>query len=368
MRCLSDIELQAVAAGEAVELAQPHVAGCPRCRARVEEIRRDVRDIAAAVNTGVEVSPRLEARVREAVASREAVRGSTTLRGSLPVSVWRRPRVLLPLATAALLAVMVFGILPRFGSPTTLSASQVLGRSLETLQKAQGIEVLQYELVTTGFANGSWNIVLMVDHERPNRYRVTTMGPNGEVLSAFSQDPVRQRRSQLTRVDGRNYIVTVSSVPNPLLSLPQMAQAAVETMIGMMQATSDQKLTIVDGPTGKEYVVEIPPVAPGPSAATLDLRYARVAVDADDFRITAFEASGALLKQPFTVSFKLLNHLIAGNVSAVTTTPDGRTRPAELFDIEAGPDDVVLEGIASEHPFDELLTTLIRQIARTRTF
>lgn len=41
-----------------------------------------------------------------------------------------------------------------------------------------------------------------------------------------------------------------------------MAQAQVEAVITMMQATSDQKLTILDTPDGQQYVIQIPPVAP----------------------------------------------------------------------------------------------------------
>jgi len=358
MRCLSDVELQAVAAGEADEAAASHVEGCAQCRGRVDGIRHDLRDIAAVVNTAGAMPPRLEAQVRESIAAREPVRGSTTMRGPLPAPAWRRPRVVLALATAAVIALVVFGVLPRFGAPTTLSASQVLGRSLETLSSGKGLEMLEYELVTTGLTHGSWRIRLIVDHERPTRYHVSTIGPDGTVVGAFSQDPVRQTRTQLTRVDGRNYIVNVAGIQNPVLSLPQMAEALVETVITMMQATSGQTLTVVDGPTGQQYVVETPPVTPATSAATLDLHFARATVDADDFRIHEFEASGAILKQPFSVSFTLLNHLVLGNWQA----------SSDPFAIVPGPDDVMLEGTPSEHPVDELLTTVIRELARTRTF
>jgi hypothetical protein len=359
MRCLSDAELQAYAdheAGEAGGELAAHVAGCQTCRQRVDEIRDRVATIAAVVDSAGDLPPRLEARVRDSIASHRPVRGSTRVRAPFASPVWSRPAFISGLAIVAAVTVVVFGILPRFGAPTTLSASQVLGRSLETLSSATGIEVLEYELVADGIARGSWRIHLVIDHERPTRYRATTLGPDGEILAAISQDPVRQRRAQLVRVDGRNYVVRVTPVPNPMLSLPQMAQALAETAITMMQATSDQKLTVVEGPEGRRYVIEIPPVTATNAAATLDLQRARTVVGGTDFRIHEFEAAGTLLKQPFSISFRLIQHMTLGGM-----TPDP-------FELQAGPEDVVLEGVATDHPFDELLTTIVRELARSRTF
>lgn len=358
MRCLNDVDVQAVADGEAMEAAVAHVANCSRCGERVESIRRDLRAIAAAVNTGT-VPPRLDAWVRESAASQGTVRGSTTLRSPVHRPAWRRPPVVTAFATAAVVLMVVFGVLPRLDSPTTLSASQVLGRSLETLSSATGIEMLEYELTTDGVARGSWRIQLVVDHERPTRYRATTFGPDGQVQAAISQDPVKQRRMQLVRIDNRSYVVDVTPVPNPMLSMPQMAQALAETAITMMQATSDQKLTIVDGPEGRRYVVEVPPIAATSASATLDLHRGRTVVSADDFRIQEFEAAGTLLKQPFAISFRLLQHVVLNG--SVPMSPDP-------FELQAEPGDVVLQGVPSDHPFEELLTTLARELARSRTF
>ena len=360
MRCLDDVDLQAVADGEAREAVAAHAANCARCGERVDGIRRHLRAIASAVNTGAGLPPPLDARVRESVVSHGAARGSTTLRSPLRAPAWRRPPVMTGVAAVAVVVIVVFGVLPRLDSPTTLSASQVLGRSLETLSSATGVEMLEYELTADGIARGSWRIQLVVDHERPTRYRATTFGPDGQVQAAISQDPVKQRRMQLVRIDNRNYVVDVTPVPNPMLSMPQMAQALAETVITMMQATSDQKLTVVDGPEGRRYVVEIPPIAPPASAApTLDLHRGRTVVSANDFRIQEFEAAGTLLKQPFSISFRLLQHVVLSG--SVQMSPDP-------FELQTGPGDVVLQGVPSDHPFDELLTTLVRELARSRTF
>jgi hypothetical protein len=219
--------------------------------------------------------------------------------------------------------------------------------------------MLEYELTADGIARGSWRIQLVIDHERPTRYRATTFGPDGEVHAAISQDPVKQRRMQLMRVDNRNYIVDVTPVPNPMLSMPQMAQALAETAITMMQATSDQKLTVVEGSEGRRYVIEVPPVAATNAAATLDLHRARTVVSASDFRIQEFEAAGTLLKQPFSISFRLLQHVVLSGLVQMSPDP---------FELQTAPGDVVLQGAPSDHPFDEMLTAVIRELARSRAF
>jgi hypothetical protein len=106
-----------------------------------------------------------------------------------------------------------------------------------------------------------------------------------------------------------------------------------------------------DGPEGREYVVETPQVAARAGATTLDLSHARIIVSADDFRVHEFEGTGSVLKQPFSVSFRLLHQDIVDASLAD-------------FTIESGPDDVVLDGLPGEGPVEELLTTIIREVAR----
>src|SRR5688572_29968448 len=106
MRCLNEVELQRCADGEGDRAAAAHIEDCAACRARVEAIRRDLRDIGAAIESTGQVPARLEARVRESIASPSPVRGSTRLRAdaSARQAIWRRPRVVLALATAAVIA------------------------------------------------------------------------------------------------------------------------------------------------------------------------------------------------------------------------------------------------------------------------
>ena len=355
MRCLTDVEIRALADNEGAAAAAAHADECAVCAARLAEARRAMGAVASMLHSEGTLPPPVEGRIRRAITSSPERRGSTVLRATPPPRGFARG--LVPAAAAAVVvAVVVFGILPRFDVPATLSASQILGRSLETLSAAKGVELLEYEVVAAGTVQGRWRVEHLIDHAVPTRYRVATYTEDGAIEAALSQDPARGRRSQLVRAGGRNYIVTVGSIPHPILSLPQLMQAFVETSITMMQATSDQKLTVVEGPAGKQYVIEIPAVRPARSAATLDLHHARAVVDAADFRIREFAAGGTLLRQPFDVSVRLLRR----NVRA---SPD--VSPAE-FEIVPGPDDVVMQGVAAEEPFRELLDTILRDYAAAR--
>jgi hypothetical protein len=353
MGCLTDADVQAVADDEATELARTHAAGCDRCRDRVNDRRQLVAQLVS-LEANDDLRPGFEGRLRAAVDSGRAVRGATVLRDS-PAGSWRRAGLVSAVATAAVIAVVVFGALPHLGAPTSLSAAEILSRSLKTLTAATGIERLEYELIVTGVAEGGHRIEHLIDHEHPTRYRLMEYGSDGLVHSAIAQDPFSGRRSQLVRMDGQNFIVTVTT-SQPLPSVPQMAQAQMEAVIAMMQATADQKLTVVDTAEGRQYVIEIPAVIPNGSAATLDLYQARAVIDERDFRIREFSASGALLKQPYSLSFRLISRdaLPPSSVSA------------EEFAIHAAPGDIVLEGEASDEPLSDVLNTALREIGRLK--
>jgi hypothetical protein len=352
MRCLTDVEVQAVVDEEANEACRAHAATCDQCRARVDERRSQMATLASLVDADGMPSSMLEARLRQAMKSSDS-RGSTVLRAT-PPSQWRRLGWASALVTATVIALLVYGVLPRLGAPTTLSASEILSRSLQTISSGQGVETLEYEVAMDGMTSGPVVIRQLIDRDNPNRYKVASYGPDGVIMTALSQDPLAQRRSQLFHVDGTNYIVRVEAIHTPVLSLPQMAQALVETTIGIMQAKSDQQLTVEDGPNGERYIIEIPPVTPANSAAaTLDIFGARAVISAGDFRIQEFEATGTLLRQPFSVSVKLRTHEYIGG-----------EKPS--FEIEPEPGDVVLEGEAADDPVTELMTTVLRELGRAR--
>jgi hypothetical protein len=88
-----------------------------------------------------------------------------------------------------------------------------------------------------------------------------------------------------------------------------------------------------------------------------------------DFRIQEFEATGTLLRQPFSVSVKLRTQEIMGPAGGGTDAAGLTQRtpaPPPSFEIEAGPDDVVLEGEAADDPATELVTTVLRELGKAR--
>ncbi len=350
MRCLTDVEVQAVVDGEASEAHRAHAETCEECRSRLRERQHQMETIASLIDAD-EMPARVQTRLRDAISD---VRGSTVLRATRPSS-WRRLGVVSALATAAVIALFVYSVMPRLGAPMTLSASEILSRSLQTISSGQGVERLEYEVAMDGMTDGPVVIRQVIDRDNPHRYKVASYGPDGTIATAISQDPTRQQRSQLFHVDGTNYIVRVGAIHTPVLSIPQMAQALVETSIGIMQAKSDQQLTIEDGPNGQRYVVEIPLVTPQNPSSTLDLFSARAVISGTDFRIQEFSATGTLLRQPFSVSMKLRMHEYVGGAT-----------PADTFAITPGPDDVVLEGQAGDDPITELMTTVLRELGRAR--
>lgn len=353
MNCLSDAEIQAVVDNEAGEQSRLHAAECARCRARADARRQEMATIASLADGNLPSA--LEARVREAVASGGPARGSTALRSSASTGRWRTARWASALAAAAIVGLIVFAGLPRFGAPATLSASEILGRSLQTLTSVRGVEQLEYELLFTGFS-GPHRIEQLLDHDHANRYRIADFGPDGVLQSAFSEDSVARRRSHLVRVDGRNYIIELASAQAPVVSLPQLAQAQVETVIGLMQATSDQKLTTIDGPGGKQHIIQIPTVTPPAGGSVVDLYQARVVIDGSDFGIRELEASGTMLKQPYSVSFKLIRRSIK---------PAAEVAAAD-FAMTPGPGDVVLKGEATNDPMFDVLATVLRELGRLK--
>ncbi|HEX5109521.1 MAG TPA: hypothetical protein VFV95_13785 [Vicinamibacterales bacterium] len=345
--------MQAVVDGEAGEAARAHLAGCDRCRSRVGDRRKMMTGVTNIVESEGALPAGLEFRVRESIRANRPVRGATVLRGPESRPAWKRPVVLSALATAAGVAFVVAVLLPRMGAPTSLSAAEILGRSLQTLSAATGVERVEYELTLSGAPER--RVVHLIDHQTPSRYRLMSYASDGALHLAVAQDPATGVRSHLFRVDGRNYIVNVGTL-QPLASLPQMAQAQLEALIGMMQATSDPTLTVVEEADGRKYVVESPPVVPKGSAAVLDVYSARAVIDGRDFRVREFKASGALLKQPYDVTFRLIRQ--------EQVAPE--TLDAAAFTIQPGPDDVVLDGNVTDTPFTDVLDVVLKEVGRLR--
>jgi hypothetical protein len=358
MRCLTDVEVQAVADGEATDDHRAHAIACGRCGAKLEARRADMARLTGLAGGGP-IPASLEDRVRRAVAVapvRAGVQGSTVLRS--PASRSFRPLWVSALGAVAAAAIVIVAVLPRVDAPATLSASQIIDKSLARMTTGRGVEILEYELVLdstirqTGLSDGPFHVIQMFDRDNPGHYKFAEYDADGVLQGAAAQDPARRRRSELIRVDGRNFIVHVHT-PEPMPSIPEMVQAQAESVLRMMQLAADQNLTVVDGPGGRQYVIEMPPMPAVSAAVPLTLDHARVVIDAADFRVREFTASGVLLKQAFDLSFKLISQIKAAAVAQAD------------WEIPVGADDVVIDGEGSGR-LDDVTGVVLRELAKAQ--
>jgi hypothetical protein len=86
MRCLTDIDVQAVADNEASDEMRAHAATCDDCRARVEDRRASLTALSSMMRDDHAPVAAMEARLREAMHDAGAVRGATVLRAPQPSS------------------------------------------------------------------------------------------------------------------------------------------------------------------------------------------------------------------------------------------------------------------------------------------
>jgi hypothetical protein len=360
MPCLTDVDLQMLADGEAGAEPSAHVEACASCRGRLDERRRAMARLSE-LTAGEEPSIALTSRVRESVRSSSPARGATVLRPARTLP--RRPLWATAMAAVAAAAIVMFVVLPRVDAPATLSASQIIDRSLERMTGGSGIESLEYEMVLSsqyrrgaGLSEGPFRVVQVFDRENPARFMFQQFDRDGVLVAATAQDPSRSRRTEMVRVDGRDYVIHVTSLPGPLLSIPALLQSQGEAMLRMMQLNADPNLQTIETPSGPAYVIEMPALegSATPAALPLDVHRARAVIDATDFRVLEFATAGTLLGQPFDVSFRLLTQEI-----------NGGSLPAEAWQFEADADDVVIEGEGSGE-FTDSLSVALREIGKAR--
>jgi len=88
--------------------------------------------------------------------------------------------------------------------------------------------------------------------------------------------------------------------------------------------------------------------------AVWDLSHARVLIDASDYRISEFTAAGTFLKQPYSVAYKLVSHVVAA-----TVTPD-------QFEVPSEPGEIVIAGEGTPNPATDVLVSALRELTRLK--
>lgn len=351
--CLNDARIQAVADREATTDELAHVDGCATCRARVSETRAAEHAFARGMED-VSVPPLLGARVNAAVARAAGRSGATTLRTERP----QRPRWLMAgVAAAAAVLVLVFVLFPSFDPATRLSASEILDRSLQTLS-VHGTERLRYELTVDApiatAESGTFVIEQLIDHQT-GRWRFARFAPDGTLLNGIAENPGAHLREAVLTADGQAYRFHFEIAPEERVALWDVQRRCAEAMIRLVQSSTTHVVSTEQGPDGERYVVDLPAAERPAAAAPLDLTGARVVVDASDFHIVEFTASGIVMGEAVSIGYKLAQRDLLGGVLA----------DAE-FGFPARSGEIALTGAGSREVPRDFMSLLLKEIAQHR--
>jgi hypothetical protein len=362
MKCLDDAQIQAVVDREARDDLREHAASCPTCAGRVRERELAVTAIREAIDATGDAPPEVMHKLESTLAS--GVHGATRLR---PPYI-RAPRThrtfWTGLAAAAATLVAVFVVAPMFKGPATVSANEILARSVTRMSErvTSGVEVLEYELALDGvprdmlpeYVDGVYRVRQAIDHSAPGRYRISTYDSTGTLYSTIAQDPGVRRRIVALRLGGQPFRFDFTVPGTVDLSPPEMERLHMQASVAMMQASGDQRLQVVDTPSGRQYRVEVPHVSVDTPNAVWDLTEAQAVIDATDYHIVEFAVKGTFLKEPYSVSYRLLTRSVM---------PQSQFDARE-FDVPQDPDAITVTGVASAIPARDLLVVALRELAR----
>ena len=382
MTCLNDIQIQALADGEADGAVAAHAAGCARCGERVQERRALMGAIERSIDVPVPVPLSMTRNVEQIFrVQAEATESQTEFTGAQGGATRLLPRdpggfrfqgegrrrwLYGGFAVAAATIVAVLFVAPAVRTPeSSVSASEILARSASRLSTAVtgGVELLEYQLVLDGVpkemmpdgADGTYRVQQAIDHNVPGRFRFSTFGPDGALLTSIAEDPRAQHRVMAFSVDKQPYRFDVSlPATNAGMSLPEMERLHMEASIAMMQASGNQLVETIDGPHGKLYRIDVPRVSGPGTSPVWDLTEARVLIDARDYRVTEFAVSGSFLKQAYSLSYTLISHSVVGSV------------PADTFSVPAQPGQIVITGEGSHVPTHDVVLLSLRELTKLK--
>jgi hypothetical protein len=359
MTCLNDIQIQALADGEATAEAARHAAECPTCGARLRDRERAMTAIRQTLDVPVGVPVHLAQRVDDVFRLPWPEQGRGQAEGK---ARW----IYSGLAVAAATLIAVLFITPVVRGPdATASASEILAKSASQLSAAvtSGVEMLEYELVLDGVpkemlpdqVDGTYKVRQAIDHNVPGRLRFASYAPDGRMLTSIAEDPLAKRRVAAFSVEGQPYRFDMSlPAQSPHMSLPDMERLHMQASIAMMQASGNQLLETIDGPNGKLYRIEVPHVTGPGTNPVWDLTEARVLIDARDYRVTEFAVRGSFLKQSYGMSYKLISRVIAASVQA------------DVFTVPSQPGEIVVTGEGTSVPAHDVVVLALRELTKLK--
>jgi hypothetical protein len=365
MKCLHDAQIQAVVDHEAADDVRQHAESCVRCGDRVRERETLSAAVVQAINVPASLPPGVSRRVRVALSERSS-QGATRLRvGAPPRHSSRRALWSMAAVATATLVAVVF-VAPMVRGPATVSASEILARSANRLAErvTSGVESLEYELTLDGVTremmpdhqNGSYRVRQVIDHDTVGHYLVATYDPSGQPLSAIVQDPAANRRVVSVRLEDIPYRFEFTLPENMTLSPPEVERLHMEASVAMMQASGNQQLQVIESDAGRQYRIEVPHVSAESSGAVWDLAEAQVVIDAGDYHIVEFAVKGTFLKQPYSVSYRLINRTVAA----------GADVEPGVFDVPQDSRAITIRGEGTAIPVRDVLIAALGELARVK--
>jgi hypothetical protein len=365
MKCLNDVQIQAIADREATDDVRKHAESCERCGERVRGREMLTAAAAQVINLPGSIPPGVSRRVHLAL-SEGSTQGATRLKaGEPPVGAFRRaPWTLAAVAGATLVAILF--VAPMIKEPATVSASEILAKSANRLAErvTSGVEQLEYELTLDGMTremmpdheNGTYRVKQVIDHDTAGRYLVANYDSGGRLLSSIFQDPAANRRVVSALVEDVPYRFEFTLPRELTLSPPEMERLHMQASVAMMQASGNQQLQIVETPSGRQYRIEVPHVSAETSGAVWDLTEAQVVIDAADYHVVEFAVKGTFLKQQYSLSYRLISR------DVVTATDVD----ASAFAVPEDPRAITLQGEGSAIPARDVLVVALGELARAK--
>lgn len=359
MTCLTEARIQAVADREGTAEEHEHVLSCPRCAARVQERATMTARLENVVGHAAAMPPSVARRIEASLHQS----GATRLRTPAGMPTGRRAAwggVALAFATIALIVLVPLFMKDR----GAVTAAEVLAESAERLASParSGIEILEYELVVEGMpkdlvpehAAGTYRIWKAIDHDSRGRYRFSSYTPDGAIFTSIAQDPARGVRTILVTLDGQPYRFEFTIGPEASLALPELERLHMQASIGMMQASGNQRLEVIDAPRGRQYRIEVPRVATSGGRSPLwDLEEARVVVD-EEYLVNEFAVKGTFLQQPYSISYRLNNRVVS------------QSAEPGLFEVPSQPHELVFSGEGTMAAPRDALVLVLRELARLK--
>jgi hypothetical protein len=249
--------------------------------------------------------------------------------------------------------------------PATVSASEILAKSASRLaERVTGIESLEYELVLDGVTremmpdreNGTYRVKQVIDHDAAGRYLMASYDPRGRLLSSIVQDPAANRRVVSVRLDDVPYRFEFTLPEHVTLSPPEVERLHMEASVAMMQASGNQQLQVIESGLGRQYRIEVPHVSAETAGAVWDLAEAQVVIDAGDYHIVEFAVKGTFLKQPYSVSYRLISRTVAA----------GAAVEPGVFDMPEDSTAITIKGEGTAIPARDVLVVALGELARVK--